>query len=187
MSANTRNLLAFLALSCAAFLTWLLAREPVFTSSKPPGSSPAPLGYYLTGAMLYNTDDEGHVAYRVMAQRVDQEADADRLILEKMSIEYAPELDLHWDISASRGIAVGNTAVLDLEGVRLVYTRAPRQEASVFETSALHLDTEALVAKTDQLFKLRDPRGEITGEGLEIDLQADTWNAPHVSGRYQAD
>ncbi len=73
-----------------------------------PGRSPAalerrrraPLGYYLRGARLLGTDEQGHVAYRILAERLEELPGEERLLLEGVSVEYQPANEVPWVISA---------------------------------------------------------------------------------------
>ncbi len=177
MAANARNLLLFTTLAGAALLTWVFAR--VTDDPGPPGidPEPSPESYYLLGALLSFTNDEGQIYYRVRAERVEQQADDDSFVLADISVEYVPETDIHWNITAARGVAPASRDMLHLqENVRLAYAPDATQEETVFETDELRLYTDDFLATTDQPITMRRGGSEVSATGLELDLESDFWN-----------
>jgi LPS export ABC transporter protein LptC len=176
MTGNTRNLLLFVSLAGAALATWVLARITEQTNASTVDSGPSLQGYYLLGATLLGTDDQGQVDYRIVADRVEQQDDGEALVLTKMSVEYTPETDVRWKISAARGTAHEDLNVLELqEEVRLVYLADAEQDETVFETSNLQLVAGRFFASSDQPVTMRKGRASVTATGLELDLDTDFW------------
>jgi LPS export ABC transporter protein LptC len=176
MTGNTRNLLLFLSLAGAALATWVLARVAEQPNAPTVDPGPSLQGYYLLGATLLGTDDQGQVDYRIIADRVEQQADGEALVLTKMSVEYTPDRDVRWNISAARGTAHESLDVLELqEEVRLVYAADAGQDETVFETSSLRLVADQFFASSDQPITMRKGRASITATGLELDLETDFW------------
>lgn len=176
MTVNPRNLVIFGILAVAALVTGVLARfaqEPAATSVD---RGPSSEGYYLLGAVMHGTDDDGRVYYRIRADRVEQQADDENFVLERMRVEYTPESGVHWNISASRGLADANRNSLSLqEDVRLVYVPDADQEQMVFETENLLVYTDEFLATTDQGVMMRKGQSEFTATGLELNLKTDFW------------
>ena len=176
MTVNPRNLVLFGILAGAALVTWVLARvaqEPAATSIE---RGPSSEGYYLLGAVMHGTDDDGRVYYRIRADRVEQQADGENFVLERMRVEYTPESDVRWNISAARGFADANRESLSLEDdVRLVYVPDADQEQTVFETEDLLVYTDEFLATTDQRVTMRKGQSEFTATGLELNLETDFW------------
>lgn len=176
MTGNTRNLLLFVSLAGAALATWVLARVAEQTDTPSVDSGPSLQGYYLLGATLLGTDDQGQVDYRIIADRVEQQGDSEALVLTKMSVEYTPHTDVRWNISAARATALEDLDVLQLqEEVRLVYETDAEQNETVFETSSLRLAADRLFASSDQPVTMQKDRASITATGLELDLETDFW------------
>jgi LPS export ABC transporter protein LptC len=176
MTGNTRNLLLFVSLAGAALATWVLARITEQTNASTVDSGPSLQGYYLLGATLLGTDDQGQVDYRIVADRVEQQDDGEALVLTKMSVEYTPDTDVRWKISAARGTARESLDLLELqEEVRLVYLADAGQDETVFETSSLQLAADRFFASSDQPITMRKGRANITATGLELNLETDFW------------
>ena len=177
MATNARNLLLFATLAGAALLTWVLARVTEQPSAPSIDPGPSPQGYYLVGARLSFTNDDGQIYYRVRAERVEQQSEDDSFVLDDISVEYLPETDVHWNITAARGLAPASRDILHLqENVRLAYAPDASQEETVFETDELRLYTDEFLATTDQRITMRRGGSEIIATGLELDLETDFWN-----------
>jgi len=176
MSGNTRNVLLFACLASAALVTWILGRV---TEESTPGrtdSGPAGQGYYLLGATLNGTDSEGRIYYRIFADRVEQSAEGEDFVLDRMRVEYAPDTDVRWDISAGRGQADASRDSLRLQNeVRLVYAADPGQDEMFFETDELNFFATQFFASTDQFVTLYRGDSIVTAERLELDLNTDAW------------
>jgi LPS export ABC transporter protein LptC len=176
MAANARNLLLFLSLTGAALVTWVFARfsqEPMTVNID---SEPSPESYYLLGALMSFTNDEGRVYYRVRAERVEQQAEDESFVLDDISVEYVPEIDVHWNITAARGLATANRDTLHLQdNVRLAYAPDVDQEEIIFETDDLRLYPDRFIATSDQRITMRQGDSAVTATGLELNLETDFW------------
>lgn len=176
MGANPRNLLLFTILAGSALATWVLARVSAERGAPIADAGPAPQGYYLLGAVMYRTDDEGRLFYRILADRVEQEAEGEEFVLEGMRVEYTPESNVRWNVSAARGFADADRDALRLtEGVRLVYAAEADQDETVFETNELHLNAGDYFASTSQPVTMTKGDLLATAKGLELNLNTDEW------------
>ena len=54
---------------------------------------------------MLRTDENGHVAYRILANRLEEHANEERLLLEGVQIEYHPANEVPWIITAGNGSA----------------------------------------------------------------------------------
>jgi lipopolysaccharide export system protein LptC len=111
-----RNLFLILLLGAAAVASWFYSR-PLPIETRPPASEDAtPLGYYLLGTRLRGTDESGHVAYSIAAERLEENVDLGRLLLEGVVVDYHPPEEIPWVITAARGSAPKDRNMLDLAG-----------------------------------------------------------------------
>jgi len=187
MNVYSRNVLLFLALAGAAFGTWMLSRRPEMPESTAI-EVPAPSqGYYLVDAVVHGTDDDGRIFYRIDAKRIEQEQKGEDLLLYDMSVRYAPDTNVRWDISAARGRAPANREFLDLlDAVRLEKGAEGDREPMVFEASELRLYVDEYRASSAGQISLRQGQSETTATGLEIDLESDAGRLiSDVSIRYR--
>ena len=176
MAVNTRNLLLFVVLAGGALLTWVLAK--VNEEAPPPvvDADRTPPGYYLVDAVMNSTDDEGRVAYRIVAQRVEQEGEGENFVFDRMGVEYMPDTDVLWDITAERGLADASLNVLHLDnGVQLLYAPRAGQDETVFRMSDLQLYADDFLATTDKMVTGRMGGHAFTASGLELDLKNNLW------------
>lgn len=175
MAINPRNLLLFAMLAGAALMT-LMVR--LADEAGPPGvdSEPAPGGYYMLGAVVHVTDDRGEPVYRILAERIEPDAEGDDIVLDGLRVEYTPEADVRWDISAARGLADVDLDTLRLlDGVRLVYAAGVDGDEIVIETNELLLQAKDLYASTTEPVTMRKGRSEGSATSLELDLNTDDW------------
>lgn len=176
MPVNARNLLLFAVLAGGALLTWVLARVAQEPATPIADSGSASQGYYLIGAVMNSTDDEGRLAYQIIADRVEQDAESDNFLLERMGVEYTPDTDIRWDVSAERGLADADRNVLHLEkDVHLAYAPRGDQGETVFQMSELQLYADEFLAITDQRVTGNIGRHQLTASGLELNLKTDLW------------
>lgn len=184
MGASPRNLLLFAILAGGALLTFLLARVSAERDAATADAGAAPQGYYLLGAVIHRTDDEGRLSYRILAERVEQEAEGADFVFEGMRVEYTPDANVRWDVSAARGFADADHDALRLtEGVRLVYAAEADQDETIFETNELHLDAADRYATTNQLVTMQRGSAVMTATGLALDLDTDEWKLANVTIR----
>jgi LPS export ABC transporter protein LptC len=125
-------------LAAVAAATWLYGRPPPITrDTGATAESAPPLGYYLLGARLLGTDEQGRVAYQILADRLEEVPDQQGLKLEGVQVEYRPADAVPWLISAARAEAPKDGSSLELQGnVEL------RSEPT--EGEPIHIATDAL-------------------------------------------
>jgi LPS export ABC transporter protein LptC len=176
MPAHSRNLVLFLVLAAAALLTWVLARntepEPI---SEQDSAGHAPQRVYLGGAVLYGTDDEGRIPYRVHAERVEQESREHNFSLQEVRVEYAGDSEIAWGITAASGEMTPDRTLLDLSVVRLTARRLDEADSFVFVARDLSLNLHEKTASTRRPVGLRKDQCESNARGLNVDLNADTY------------
>jgi lipopolysaccharide export system protein LptC len=171
-----RSTVVMIVLAILAAATW------VFTWPTPDQAAPAersgdlgPLGYYVRGARLSGTDEQGRVTYRLRAERLDELPAEEQLRLEGVSVEYQPAEDAAWTISATSGSVLKDGSLLELSGdveVRSVPTTgsAPR----TILTQALQFWPDTSSVQSDQPVELRVGDLQLHGTGLSADLKGHT-------------
>ena len=102
-----------------------------------------------------------------------------------MRVEYEPDADVRWKLSAGLGSATSDGAHLDLEdGVRLTNEPEAGTEPTVIETEALRLDGKDFLASSDRQVAVRRGKSELLAAGLEAHLRDDRLELPNVRGRF---
>jgi LPS export ABC transporter protein LptC len=186
MPVYSRNLLLFCILAGAALLTWVLARNTEQQPTGPPeDAAAADQGYYLQNAVLFGTDDDGIVEYRLYATRVENPSSDDDFSLEGVRVEYSTDSDIRWSLTAANGIMAQDQGRLDLNEVRLASTADTDDTADsvIFETSRLRLDTKLRLASTTAETTVRNGHFEARAVGLQLDLEADTYELSKVTSQ----
>jgi LPS export ABC transporter protein LptC len=183
MPVHSRNLLLFAVLAAAALLTWMLARnteQESLLAGDAPGA--APQGYFMRDTRLYGTNDDGAIAFRVDAARLERQSTESDFSLEEVRVEYSGTADVAWLLTSARGTMPAEREQLDLQSVRvraeMTGERADESENFVFEARDLSLDLRAKTASTDQSVQLRRGQCESNARGLNVDLNTDTFELP---------
>jgi LPS export ABC transporter protein LptC len=146
-----RNVLLIILLGAAALASWIFSRPlPIETRSRTSESAGSP-GYYLLGAHLRGTDESGQVAYSIAAERLEENVDLGKLLLEGVVVDYHPPDEVPWVIVAARGVAPKDRAQLDLTGG--VEVRSAPADGSMpvqITTESLRFTPSTSSAVTDQ-------------------------------------
>lgn len=134
-----------------------------------------PLGYYLKGARLLGTDEEGRVAYRIVAERLEELPDRELLELSGVEVDYRPADGQPWRISATRASAPKDGSELDLEGsVELRSEPGDGSEPVVIATDALRFVMDTSSAESDQPVRISVGDWRLDAVGLRTHLKGDT-------------
>jgi len=171
-----RNTVVMLVLAIFAAATWV-ATWPPQEQRLPTGrrGEAGPLGYYVRGARLLGTDDEGRVTYRVRAERLDELPAEDQLRLEGVNLEYEPVADTAWAISAAKANALKDGSLLELSGdveIRNVPAQGSIQQTIL--TQALRFWPDTSRVESDQPVELRVGDWRLRAVGLSSDLKGHT-------------
>jgi LPS export ABC transporter protein LptC len=186
MESHTRNLLLFLVLTGAALATWMLAREPEPPAEASSQDAVRTRNTYMTDALIYATDEDGKIRFRIEAARLEQsEADGDQLLLQDMRVRYAPELEVNWNISAATSIASENLSRLHLmDDVRLTLSPGGVKDDLIVETGAADLYADEFRVASGQTATVRQGTTRSTGKDLLINLKEESVSLADAVIRY---
>jgi lipopolysaccharide export system protein LptC len=167
-----RNVILMLLLGAAAVTSWIYGLPGPVEAPQRASGNDAPLGYYLRGARMLGTDETGHVAYRILADRLEEQTGQERLLLERVRIEYQPANEIPWVITAGSGSAPKNGSRLDLAGgVELRSEPADGSAPVHISTETLRFEPESSTAASDQHTELRVGDWHLSGKGLDAHLK----------------
>ena len=171
-----RNTVVVIVLALLAAATGLLRWQREMPSpAQAVDESTSPLGYYVSGARLLGTDEQGRVAYRVFAARLDELPEEQRLGLEGVSVDYRPAGETPWTISAASASAPKDGSELDLVGdVELKSSPADGSEPMTIVTQKLKFSPDRSSAETGEAVTIRVGDGQLEAIGLSVDLKGDT-------------
>jgi LPS export ABC transporter protein LptC len=134
-----------------------------------------PLGYYLRGARLLGTDATGHVTYVVLADRVEELPDQEQLELAGVRVEYSPENEIPWLVSATRASAPRSGEYLDLTGdVELRSQPTNGRDATIVQTASLRFEPNEFTAQSDSAVVVQIGAHRLEAVGLRAQLKDDS-------------
>jgi LPS export ABC transporter protein LptC len=171
-----RNTLVMIVLAILAAALWVATWQPPETSLpvEDAGASQA-LGYYVRGARILGTDEEGRVTYRIFAERLDELPDEGRLQLTGVDVEYQPADETAWSISAANASSTKEISQLELAGnveLRSAPTGTSKPLAIFTDKLTFWLDTSNVESHEPVEVHFGDLR--LSGVGLRTDLKGDS-------------
>lgn len=171
-----RPTIVTILLAALAVATWLYSWQPeAVDRRRTVREDDQPLGYYLKGARLLGTDDEGRVAYRILAERLEELPDHEILEMSGVEVDYRPADGQPWRISAANASAPKDGAQLDLTGrVELRNEPAEGSEAVVIATETLRFVPDTSSAESDQPVRISIGDWQLDAVGLRTHLKGDT-------------
>ena len=168
-----RNWLLIVLLGAAAVASWLWSR-PIVGPPPRRASGEVELGYYLRGARMLGTDENGRAVYRILADRLEERPNEERLLLERVQIEYHPPGALAWVITSGSGSATRDHSELELKDSVEMRSQPTDGSAPVHVTTpALRFLPATSVAETDQRVVIDNGRWHVDGLKLRAHLKDD--------------
>jgi LPS export ABC transporter protein LptC len=138
-----------LLLSAAAVASWYFSLPAPEVPSRDASGGGPPLGYYMSGASILGTDENGRVAYSLVASRLEEHPNEDRLLIVGVQIDYQPADTTPWMITAATGSAPKNRAVVDLAGDVELTSQPQNGQPIRIATQKLTFAPATSVATTD--------------------------------------
>jgi LPS export ABC transporter protein LptC len=169
-----RNLILIVLLGAAAAASWWWSRPELVEAPRPRPSGDQDLGYYLHGARMLGTDESGRVAYEIFADRLDERPGEDRLLLERVQIDYHPPDQMPWVITAGSGSATRDHSEIELaDGVEIQSQPTDGRAPVHVTTSKLRFLPMTSLAETDQHVVMSAGSWHVEANGLRTLLKAD--------------
>ena len=124
---------------------------------------------------MVGTDEEGRVAYRIFAERLDELPDEGRLELTGVDVEYQPADETAWSISAAKARSTKDIEWLELMGgVEIRSAAEDDLEPVTVTTQKLTFWPDTSNAESDERVEIRVGDWSFSGGGLRADLKGDT-------------
>jgi lipopolysaccharide export system protein LptC len=169
-----RNTVIMIVLAVLAVATSLYGRFPTTAPRPAPADSAPPLGYYLRAARMLGTDEQGRVTYRILADKLEELPEEQRLKFDGVRIEYSPPDADSWLISAAKASGPKDGSELALEG-DVTLRSQPRNggKALVISTEALRFlpDTSSAESETPVSISVGD--WHVEAGSLQTHLKGD--------------
>jgi LPS export ABC transporter protein LptC len=129
-------------------------------------------GYFLTGANITDTAEDGSPRVRIRAARIEQVPAADSVELTTLSLTYTATGERDWIVTADHGLVPEATKTVHLDGnVRIHGIVADTGPEAVIETGTLDFDTESSIARTNDDVRVVMGTRALTARGLNADLK----------------
>jgi lipopolysaccharide export system protein LptC len=161
-------------LAVLAAATWLYGRRPPTPQRPAPASSAQPLGYYIHGARILGTDDQGRVTYRISADSLEELPGEERLKLDAVHVDYRPADSDAWSISATTASGPKDRSELDLTGnVTLRSEPAAGGDPTIITAESLRFFPESSSVESDAPVSLKVGGWELDAGKLRTHLKGD--------------
>src|SRR5262245_13904953 len=96
---SLRNTVVMVVLAILAAATWVATWQGQDAAPPAERVKPTePLGYYVRGARLTGTDDQGRLTFRVFAERLDEVPGEEQLELTGVNVHYQPADETAWTL-----------------------------------------------------------------------------------------
>ncbi len=156
-----------------AMLTWLWSRQNAGGEDSVTVAGSAAPGYYLHGASILGTDDEGRALFRIQAASAEELPAEKRLLMSDVAVRYQPEAQVPWTLTATQGHAYLDEAYLDFSGeVVLTGDGRPDSNPVLVRAASLRLVPETFEARTDGPVSLHFGDRRVDAVGLTANLKA---------------
>jgi LPS export ABC transporter protein LptC len=175
------------AVLALAVSTWILS-SPAHRPATSTGASQAELpGYYLKNTVLTDFDAAGNLSIRIEAERIDQIAHSEEVLLSNVRVVYQTPSGQNW-------VMIGDTAhvepggkVVNVAGnVRLQSDGTAPGATAIIRTDTLSYDVPDSIATTKSDVRIDFGAHTLTARGLIANLKERTMRLESkVNGRFQ--
>jgi LPS export ABC transporter protein LptC len=141
-------------------------------------------GYYLQDAIITQTQQDGSVGLRVIANRIEQQHLEDNITLDTVRVDYFQSPEHEWLLTARRGTVPANFRVVQLFG-DVELRPADAQPAAFLRADAMALDTQTNVAYSlSSPVRLRFGGHAMVVKNFRADLNSEKIRLESVNGRF---
>lgn len=170
MSTNLRNIAILCLLIPVAVVTWFM-RAPETGILVDTGGETAPLGFYLTNAVINGFNDSGLIAYQVSANRIEELPEEDSLAFERFEIQYIDDDDSPWRITAETARSPRDQQLIDLRGVHISNIDSLNGQTTEIDAADFQLQRDQRIVRSEGSVELRVNGNLIRGIGMTADLK----------------
>ena len=159
----------------------LVERSPAPTAN---GSQAEQPGYYLQDAVITQTQQDGSVSLRLIANRIEQRRRDDSIALQTVRVNYFQSPEREWVLTAKQGFVPANFRVVQLFG-DVELRPADAQPAAFLRTDAMAVDTQTNVAYSiASPAHLRFGQHAMVVKNFRADLNNEKIRLESVNGRF---
>lgn len=160
----------------------LVERNPAPTANNGQAERP---GYYLQDAIITQTQQDGSVSLRLVANRIEQQGD-DSIALDTVRVNYFQSPQHEWLLTARRGTVPPTFRVVQLFG-DVELRPADAQPAAFLRADAMAIDTQTNIAYSlSSPVRLRFGGHAMTVKNFRADLDSEKIRLESVNGRFDS-
>lgn len=182
---RVRNAIGFSLLLAAAAGSWYLANSLGEQGTRSESTAPLEQGYYLRGARILGTGENGDLVYEIEADYAEQRGD-EQIAFENVRVRYSPDSEVPWSLQADEALITGDLQVLTLAGhVRAVSSEGFAGNETEIRTEWLELEPENYRAWTDGRVQIRIGERSLTATGMDALFRENRLSLhSNVSGKF---
>lgn len=175
--------------SLAALLAALVIGYGAFNdrtdSSMIGAATPPQPGYYLHDAIITETQQDGSLGMRLIAELIEQRPSDDAITLSGVRVNYFHAPGRQWALSAHRGVVPADSRIVHLMGD--VVLRPADSPDSLLRTEALTIDTGRNIAYADNSpVDVQFGQHAMTVQSFTADLTSEKVRLESVNGRFKS-
>jgi LPS export ABC transporter protein LptC len=141
-------------------------------------------GYYLQDAIITQTQQDGAVSLRLVANRIEQQRRDDSITLDTVRVDYFQSPQHEWLLTARRGLVPANFRVVQLFG-DVELRPADARPTAFLRTDAMAIDTQTNVAySTSSPVRVRFGGHAMVVKNFRADLNSEKVRLESVNGRF---
>lgn len=142
-------------------------------------------GYYLQDAIITQTQKDGSLSLRLVANRIQQQHSDDSISLETVRVDYFQSPEHEWLLTARRGTVPADFRVVHLSG-DVELRPADAHPTAFLRTDAMAIDTQTNVAySTSSPVQLRFGQHAMVVKNFRADLNSEKIRLETVHGRVE--
>lgn len=159
----------------------LVERNPAPAASSTQAERP---GYYLQDAVITQTQKDGSISLRLIANRIEQQRRDDSIALQTVRVNYFQSPGREWLLTAQEGFVPANFRVVQLSG-DVELRPADAQQNALLRTDAMAIDTQTNIAySTTSPVHLRFGQHAMVVKNFRADLNNEKIRLESVNGRF---
>jgi LPS export ABC transporter protein LptC len=138
-----------------------------------PAAVPEQQGYYVSDATIIDTGADGQPQWTLKAATIEQTLRDDSIALHTVQVDYAPDPNKRWLLTADSGHIPPDSRVIEFSGNVLVQP-VGQERSMTLRTSTLRVDAEHNIASTQADVEVEMNRQRLNARGLWADLKRES-------------
>jgi lipopolysaccharide export system protein LptC len=142
-------------------------------------------GYFLRGAKLTGTGEDGQILYKVRAESVAQNESDGSIRMRTIEVVYEPSLEIPWRLEADAGRIPALSRIIQMSGNVVATTLGGPGANTEIRTDYLEMDPQSFIANTPRKVAILHRGGTVNATGMRAWLKEDRFElVSNVNGRF---